>query len=105
MDVFFKYGEEVENEADSVEFHTYGVARAASEAQFHIWLTGEPYVTWFQGISQEDYLTCDLDARDLAAEARERSIAKNIALAVARKKRSRAAYKAPTLADIWFPEV
>ena len=105
MDVFFEYGEEVENEADSVEFHTYGVTRAGSAAAMDIWLheSQDSYVTWCRPITREHYLQCDLPRTDLVAEARERAIAKNIALAVRRKRLARSAYKAPTLATLWPP--
>ena len=43
----------------------------------------------------------NIEWRGTMAQYREAQIAKNIALAVARKRNARNAYKAPTLADLW----
>lgn len=102
MALYFKYGEIYDPADDGVnaDCFTYGAVCAATEQQFSDWLLQEPYMAWSNVVTYADY--CDSDNRtDLITEARERSIAKNIALAVARKRREKVAYRAPTLAGLW----
>lgn len=98
MSLFFKYGED--------DLH-YGVVQVSCLTQLDVFLHDQAYPAWSEEITHEEFLASDRDeVYNFEGAVRQAHIAKNIALAVARKKRSRAAYKAPTLADVWHtPEV